>query len=742
MKRTGRLLVLGVLLAGPLAAQSPDERASIERLRAELAAITDSGALKAREAAGIEKAKLDRDNTMLHIELGFTAIRLGDLTGNKQHFDDAGSEFDWAAELKPEWPLPWYGLGLAELAQGEGSGIAMENLRQMFGKDYLTKAADAFAHATQADPTFAAALIDLAETALRQRINARLDVALAALRDAAHRGSLPTAVLLQLGRIEREAGSGDSALAAFRAYVAAGGDSGVGLFESAREQFDLGQPVPAESAYFSGARAARSAAAQAMYRQDVAWTATDAQLAQLDSMIKAGRTGEGLRRFWHLRDVSGPLRPGGALAEHERRFLYAWRHFRLVSRHRHYDVTETFRSEQTTFDDRGIIYIRQGEPDHRALYTSASIEPNESWGYVRPEGNLVFHFVAREDVQDFKLVRSVADVFGFDTALQVQTAPGSVRSAGALFASRAQLDPIYASLGAGGNGSGSLLAEERRRGVTAIRLGTTTEDYSPRFANRLEPTVETYALADTLPTGSRLLLVFSLSAKELEARTVQRGEAYPVEVRVSGMGEDGTAIYRDTTRVFVAPHALRGDEHLSWALAMPAPAGRYTLHMVVTQPGSDAGAVLKEDSVAVPPFGGADSLPQVSDLVAGRAGSGLVWRDSRDTIALNPLGTYPTEGAVDLYYEVAGLKFGEGYHTRIVVDREGGRSIFQRIFGGGGPAVHVEYDGVADSTMARVHQRVQLKGLKEGRYRLTLDVSVPTRETRHVRAATLIVQKP
>ena len=27
---------------------------------------------------------------------------------------NAASEFEWAAELQPDWPYPWFGLGLAE----------------------------------------------------------------------------------------------------------------------------------------------------------------------------------------------------------------------------------------------------------------------------------------------------------------------------------------------------------------------------------------------------------------------------------------------------------------------------------------------------------------------------------------------------------------------------------------------------------------------------------------------------
>ncbi|HEY2824732.1 MAG TPA: hypothetical protein VGI83_04235, partial [Gemmatimonadales bacterium] len=134
----------------------------------------------------------------------------------------------------------------------------------------------------------------------------------------------------------------------------------------------------------------------------------------------------------------------------------------------------------------------------------------------------------------------------------------------------------------------------------------------------------------------------------------------------------------------------------------------------------------------------------LSDLVAGRAGSGLLWLDGKDTVMLNPLGIYPEGGAVDLFYELGNVTRGDHFHTRIVVEPEGGRSIFQRIaglFGGGGPAVRVEYDGVADSVLSRQHQRVSLKGVGTGRYRVTLSVQLPGSEARHVRTATLIVQR-
>ena len=62
-----------------------------------------------------------------------------------------------------------------------------------------------------------------------------------------------------------------------------------------------------------------------------------------------------------------------------------------------------------------MIYMRHGTPSDRSFYAAPGVEPNESWG-CRPDGDLVFHFVSREDVQDYKLVESLLDIFGYATA--------------------------------------------------------------------------------------------------------------------------------------------------------------------------------------------------------------------------------------------------------------------------------------------------------------------------------------
>src|SRR5574341_833169 len=378
------LFVSTVAARSARAAQEPAQRASLEALRDSLAGVSDSVALKRLEAATMTQARADRDNPLLHLRLGFIAYRLGELAA-KSHLDDAAGEFEWAAELRADWPYPWYGLGLAELALGEHAVIAIENLRQILGRDYLSKAARAFARATEADPSFSAAVIDLANAALAQRIQPRLEVALHAVRLAAASpaGRHPEVQLVR-GRVEREAGEADSALAAFRAYLAAGGDSGIALFEVARTSYLAQRLTEAWAAYFNGARRATSAAAVSLYRLDLSWIADSAELQAFDALGNAGERAAWLDAFWSKRDAADARDVGERLAEHYRRWFKARHDFRLVSRHRHYDITERYRSGQAEFDDRGVIYLRHGEPDRRAQFVQTNVEPNESWLYRRP----------------------------------------------------------------------------------------------------------------------------------------------------------------------------------------------------------------------------------------------------------------------------------------------------------------------------------------------------------------------
>jgi GWxTD domain-containing protein len=725
------LLVGGLLALGPgasLAAQDLSDRLALERLRDSLAGVADSVALQRLESATIELAKGQRDDPMIHLRLGFIAYRLGEL-GGKSHWDDAAGEFEWAAELRPAWPYPWYGDGLAELAVGEHSVIGVENLKEALGKDYLSKAAHAFAKAVEADPAFADATLDLVHTALSQRIARRLDLALSAVRSAASSpaGRQPPLQLAR-GRVERAAGNADSALAAFQTYVAIGGDSGVGLLEQARTLYDANQPAAGLRAYYAGARASTGPGA-ALYRSDLAWIATPAELAAFDALASGPARAAWLAEFWQRRDVAEVREPGERLAEHYRRWFYAERNFLLVSRHRHYDVTERYRSAQSDVDDRGIIYIRHGTPDRRATFAASdSVEPNETWLYHTADGDLIFHFVARKGVQDFKLVESLADALasGLSGVLALQGGRGMSGAAIGLFASRADLSQVYVRLAdpVGSANTRGALAAERKVGQRSIEVGTTSDSYHRVFASPLDVIVSRFVAGDPRRGGAALHVVFAIPSNRLSPVPDGGRVVYPLSFRlyVTNSG-GGVAVRLDTARVFAAAGSLPDGTYLTGQLTVPISPGVYAFRLLTEQGDGAAGTLVTGDSVNVDTLNGRRFA--ASDLIVGRVGSGLVWSGGADTVFLNPLGQFPEGGTAELYYEVYGLPAGSVYHTVIRLERRGGRSVLHLFGGGKRPPVLLEFDAPSDGPATRVHRQVELGDTPRGSYVLTMQISDP-----------------
>jgi GWxTD domain-containing protein len=741
--------LLAALLAVPAQAQSPAERAGLDSLRRALGEVADSTVLLAREQGRIAVARQNRDDPLIHLELGLIGYRLGEVTAQNKHYEDAAGEFEWAAELRPAWPYPWYWLGLSELAQGEASFIPLENIRQVLGTDALSKAARAFARAAQADPSFTSALVDLGTVALRQRIGPRLTVAQHALRLAAATaaGNEPP-VLLTRGRVERELGENDTALAVFRAFLAAGGDSALGQLESARCLFGVGLPDSAVQAYFAAVRRPVGDSVRVEFRREVRWVATAPELRTFDA-LPADSLAPWLTRFWSGRDLADARRPGERLVEQFRRYAYARQHFRLLSRHRKYDITDIYRdSTQSEFDDRGVIYLRHGEPDERAQFTEPSVPPNETWVYRRPQpvGDLIFNFVSKTTVQDWKLVGSLLDILGFASGVGVAVPrddPDPRRLAPAalptqvlgLLASRETISPLYERMSHSGTiGRGRLVAEERTAAERAVAVGTTTDSYPLRFERDLRPVVTSFAMAGRGGRGD-LHVVFAIPVSALRPFAVATGgTAYPLRLRVVVFD----TLHRarggvDTLRVFRSAAPLPSGSYLTEQLVVSVPTGPLRFHFVAEEVNADAGAMLAGETVDAP---AADRGLAASDLVLGMVGSGLVWRRPEGDVPLNPLMRFPRDGALELYYELYGLPANAGVATRVAVIPQGGGSLLGRIFGRRGGA-RLEYVTQMDAPgFSRVRQRIDLGGLAPGRYTLEVDLRDPATDARVVRRRT------
>jgi GWxTD domain-containing protein len=695
IRRLAPAALAGVLATVPsaAAAQSPHDRISLDHLHDSLAGASAPAALH-RWSDTLRRAPAPVP-ALRELALGLAALRLAELD-HRSRADAAIRHFRRAARAKPGWPWPWYGLGLAETLKAGREQAEPLALGSRVGVGTLERAAGRHARALQADRGFVPAALALARLTLALRDTARYAPARDAVRRAVH--AAPEAaspeLLLAWGRLERAADAPDSSLAAFQRFRQAGGSRAVALLEQARTALADARP-DAELGYFEGA-ALDDAAAAAGYRSDLAPIAADSELARLDTLAPDARAGF-LREFWRARDQVEMRTEGERLREHYRRLLHARRRFALTVSRRVYGAGDAFRSGSEELDDRGVIYVRHGEPAEQLRPFVFGLMPNESWRYARAEGDLLFHFSAGYDergggdLYDYRLVQSVLDLRGAAASPPDQ-----------LMLSRQSLSPVYGRmLNWGRYGRARARGRERGIGQASIGIGTGTDSYELQFERALP------ALADLVAVGERdgvglTHLVLAVPASALRA-------GGPLRVRLVTLDlADRPAIGLDTLLDVAQPGTETG-RYFVGRVELPLGPGRWTWRAALQQ-GNGTGTVLPRDTVRVADRNGGLAL---SDLALGLPAASAVWQPAPgDTVRLTPFDLFPERSDVELYYEATGASPGASYRHDIAVYRvKGDPARVERR-----PVVSLAVEEPAGGALVRSHRRLQLGRLKPGRY--------------------------
>ena len=693
----------------PLTGQSPTPPTAFEQLRDSLAVISDSATLRT-ELRRIRRAQDPSDTPLApDVRAGLLGLRLGELHSDPD-FSDARSSFTRASRSWPLKPEPWYGLGLTEAARSQSEMADPLRLGSRVGLGALERSADYYTRALDVDPRFIPAALALAQVTLALLDTARLEQAGDRLRRTVRALSIRTPELwLALGRVERSAGRLDSAAADFERYLLIGGSRGLGLLELARTRLALGNSG-GEEAYYEGS-ALNEPALVAEYRRDLEILASESDLGDFDR-LKGQERAAYLHRFWTDRDHWELRREGERLREHYRRLLFARTHFPLTISRRFYGPTDAYRSGNAEVDDRGIIYVRHGEPDTRLRPFVFGVMPNESWRYARAEGDLLFHFSAGYDgrsggdLYDYRLVQSVLDLHGAADAPRDQ-----------LLLSRQSLSPVYGRmLNWGRFGSANEGARERNIGKVSIEVGTTTDSYELRFERRLGAVADLIAVGQS-GGGSLAHLVFGIAAPGTSGRQVPTGLEYSVRVRLVAVGSgDRTVGTLDTTIAIVRPEALRKKEYLVGRAQLTLPPGRWRYRAALQQ-GDRAGVVLPYGMVRVAANDGSFSL---SDIALGTPGRAVPWvTDAADTVLLAPSELFRKGAEIEIYYEATGaVRLGRYRHEIAVVPWTARRSKRR-------PLVSLSFEEEATDQVIRSRRMLRLQRLKAGDYVVEVRVTAP-----------------
>jgi GWxTD domain-containing protein len=736
-------VIVGAAPGRRLAAQAPAERATIDSFRTALAAdseLTRVLGTLARTRAAAHAAKKD---PVVRTELGWALLRAGQVFQSKDTLYAAADEFYHAVELERHWAYPWFGLGMADIALELARARVIASVHQPAGARWLQTAGIAFTNALKQDSTYRPAAVALAKATLENNFDPQSTAAVALLAPLLDTLNGEPEPFLMLGRLDRRLDSLPNALAAFDHYLARGGDPGVGMLERARTLFGLDSTAVAESVYYAGAAAAKSPAAVALYRQDIAYVADSAELKSFD-LTAAPSLHSWVEEFWSKRDIASGQPAGHRLAEHYRRWMYALRHYASTGDDQWFEFNNVYRGGQLPFDDRGVVYIRQGAPDRTTTYIASDlVPPNESWLYFRPGGNIAVHFVAG-GTSGWKLVSSLAGIapwsrpdlvadffssrvdFGpvyMKLAMQAEMDAGRARM-------RTMLGAIGQSTDAGALSddviNATALGEERLATTAAIRRATTTDDDPIRYPHQLDEVVQTYGASSPAPGQARLLVEYALpDLTKVPVRTLPDSSVvYALRLRVQAADSAGhLALNTDSVRLIHAHRALAKGQTLIGFALLDVPPAEYRVKVMISDTSDSTGAAWAIAGIPAPALDG--PVLTLSDPILGREGSGLSWVRPDGTIPLNPLNEYPKGSTAVLSYEVGGLTPGSSYTTRIAVRKFGADSSHN--------AIAITFPTTATQSRELISKGLGLGNLNPGRYLLVLTVDDGTHAAERTR---------
>jgi len=551
------------------------------------------------------------------------------------------------------------------------------------------------------------------------------------------------------------------------------------LLDQSRIAFLAGQVDLGAEAYWKGCEGAGETAYKE-YWLDIEVLATPAEMEDWDRFRRLPITQTDLcshlTRFWNERALASGMEVGQRLSLHYARTRYALDNYRRRGGRKGPTFSNILgRPTNSTYDDRGLLYVRMGSPDRMTSFagnpsigqdavSAECYQPNETWAYDYPGETRVYHFSAMSGTDDYWLIENLGLVYRCGDPAASLAGSGGARLTGVLspvnenravllgpaaslvlqdlYRSRQGVDPRYATMAqqmsnqinqsitsaAGGQSEGSKALDAQRilhreRDWT-LADGTFAIDSVP---DRPPVTPDTRMLVEELQFLSprdgvnRVWINAVIEADRLTPEETPDGRfRYRVDARwivVDAAGE--SQIFNSAFEATTA-RRLGRDDSLPVRLAADLAPGQYRYTLLVrdtrlaegkTQP---SGNYRQVDLTVRELSAGA---PALSD-VAVAADSGGVWSPGGG-IRLRPSPAHLT--GVDrvgfVYFEVYNLTPGGQYTTRIRLEPEDGAEgeSFELSFPG---------DGATDvSRMSRRLLRVDLRDTEPGRYVMQITVT-------------------
>lgn len=689
------LLIAWLFSAAPLFAQNPD----LASFQDSVQHIRDLDRLRTMLA---HRSSRDMARSPVALtERGFVALRLWDLTSQRNHSRLAQESFREALKKQPDYGWAHYGLGLAYVESPEanpGMFVLDDVLDNLTGSDVRSRAHREFLKAVAANPPVTRAADELAFNAIAKNNRDKLEAARDALRETTSARPEDAGSWIAFARVSSELGEVREAAAALD-YAMRRGASQRDLART-RAAVLLRIPERREEgaqSWFAGAGALTTPLSEE-YFADIAPLLSKHERLHWQGLDLAQRQ-DYLRTFWDLRAAMGGVTVTHRLAEHYTRLARARREFFRIRKFQAPDMNALQQlpySQRSEFDDRGVIFIRHGEPTDRIGLAGSAFE---SWAYPGIDGTpRIFHFERDQDGMDYHLMHRIS----CDSEW---------------LSNRASLDPRLGRLAAHCSRTDALSASADMRTVAFDALKTDTD--FRRFTKELPFFFDLYTFRANEGRTSVVAAV-AVPREKLNRTNLASNRGYRIDLSLILVDTVSRRVIRQDDSVALnSQRSAREDDLFRLHVEVAVPPSKTTVQRVIVSDPSEPGVgQLYGGPFPIPDYSGSRFM--ISDVVLAEPKVEGRWRRGAVNLALVPTG-YFKGGSFNIFYEIYNIKKDAAFSTEIEIEpvKKAGEKL-KGLFGGGRSTIKFRFDGVATGAVNATLQELRRVDapLGPGTYRL------------------------
>lgn len=495
----------------------------------------------------------------------------------------------------------------------------------------------------------------------------------------------------------------------------------------ARVFYRTEQSLIAQSFFWQAVDSIRSQLDAGFIFEDMKYIVSDAEYDTYLTLQTPEEFRVFFQKMWVSRDPLPAAQVNLRLAEHYRRLRFAEKNyafdgfrtwFNSPDRSQYLKYTKVYFLNHE-FNDKGLVYLRQGPPDDTALSVSQRANPNESWRYYKtPErGELTFHFVIADNAvgNNWRLTPIITD-------------PD-------MLSERLHWGPVYLRL-LNATESERLTYENEMadQSVKSVRAGLDTDRHT--WHEKIEPLAMAFYTAAFKGTAGRdeLALYYAIPANQITKE--HAAEAGPILLEKGAVLHDmgwhelervdkQIALHPESPRQFArglfidahhfsaAPDSYRIAFHARLAKATPVRVGGFSFELAL--PDYNSGGLVLSDLL-------------LAFAVAPATSAGPFVRNGLALLP-NPYKQFSLSQAVQLYFEIYNLTLNpEGraqfmleYTVQALKGKSGG---FAGLFGGGDKTkISLTFEREANSRDTFEQTGLDLSAAKPGEYELTVKVT-------------------